>query len=159
MTELRRLAFFKSNPSNLFKVWHVIPRNLWNRIAGRKHVSGGQALIAGLRTRLASLKGQNFAGQVVASADEFSYHDPVDGSISEQQGVRITFEGGTRAVFRLSGTGTEGATLRLYLEQYSGADGAIDLDTQTALEPVRDAALEICAMEEMIGRTAPDVVT
>ena len=117
------------------------------------------ALMDALRTRLDTLAGQSFAGQTVAAADEFSYQDPVDGSISQNQGVRILFENGGRAVFRLSGTGTMGATLRLYLEQFSGINGRCDLDPQEALTPVREAAQIICDMQAKIGRTTPDVIT
>ena len=112
-----------------------------------------------LRGQFAALPGQTFAGQTVASADEFSYLDPVDGSVSNNQGVRLAFEGGARAVFRLSGTGTEGATVRLYLEQYSGADGDITQDTQTALKAVRDAAYEISDLVATIDRAEPNVIT
>ena len=117
------------------------------------------ALMDALRTRLDTLAGQSFAGQTVAAADEFSYQDPVDGSISQNQGVRILFENGGRAVFRLSGTGTMGATLRLYLEQFSGINGRCDLDPQEALTPVREAAQIICDMQAKIGRITPDVIT
>ncbi|MGB7242908.1 MAG: alpha-D-glucose phosphate-specific phosphoglucomutase [Sulfitobacter sp.] len=116
-------------------------------------------LMESLRAKLADLTGQIHEGLRVTSADEFSYHDPVDGSLSENQGVRIAFQGGGRAVFRLSGTGTQGATLRLYLEQYSGRGGDIGLDTQLALQQVRCAAQAICDMQMMIGRTKPDVIT
>jgi phosphoglucomutase len=112
-----------------------------------------------LRGQFDRLVGQSHAGLTVTSADEFSYLDPVDGFISKNQGVRIAFEGGRRAVFRLSGTGTQGATVRLYLEQYSGQGGDIGLDTQTALQNVRDAAFAISAMEAIIGRVVPDAIT
>ncbi|MCF2869533.1 alpha-D-glucose phosphate-specific phosphoglucomutase [Octadecabacter sp. G9-8] len=117
------------------------------------------ALMGGLRAKLSELAGQSHGALTVASADEFSYHDPVDGSVSKNQGVRIAFEGGARAVFRLSGTGTQGATLRLYLEQFSGLGGDVTQDTQDALAQVRDAAQAICAMQDTIGRTTPDVIT
>ncbi len=112
-----------------------------------------------LRGQFATLPGKSFAGLTVASADEFSYLDPVDGSVSNNQGVRLAFEGGARAVFRLSGTGTEGATVRLYLEQYSGADGDVTQETQTALQAVRDAAYEISDLAATIDRTEPNVIT
>jgi len=122
-------------------------------------VEQANALMAHLRGQLDTARGQSFEGLGVAAADEFSYHDPVDGSVSRNQGVRISFDGGGRAVFRLSGTGTQGATLRLYLEQYSGMEGARDLETQTALAEVRTAAQMICDMAGKIGRTTPDVIT
>lgn len=114
-------------------------------------------LMQGLRASLPDLAGQTVGGMTVAQADEFSYHDPVDGSVSKNQGVRLSFEGGARAVFRLSGTGTQGATIRLYLEQYSIDD--IGRDTQVALQDVRNAALSISDMQAIIGRIDPDVIT
>jgi phosphoglucomutase len=112
-----------------------------------------------LREKLSGLAGKSYEGLTVASADEFSYDDPVDGSVSKNQGVRIAFEGGGRAVFRLSGTGTQGATIRLYLEQYSGMNGDRQLDTHLALQNVRNAAQAISEMSLIIGRTEPDVTT
>lgn len=117
------------------------------------------ALMAELRDRLGDLSGQTFAGLQVDRADEFSYLDPVDGSQSGNQGVRIYFAGGGRAVFRLSGTGTEGATLRLYLERYATPDEDHTLDTQVALDSVKNAALEISKLQSFTGRSAPDVMT
>ncbi len=114
-------------------------------------------LMTGLGAKIPALAGQVFGALTVAKADAFSYLDPVDGSVSENQGVRIFFESGARAVLRLSGTGTQGATLRIYLEQYSATD--IALDTQSALKDVRDAALMICDLEAIIGRSRPDVIT
>jgi phosphoglucomutase len=117
------------------------------------------ALMSDLRSRLTNMAGQTAAGLTIASADEFSYDDPVDGSVSQNQGVRVAFVGGGRAVFRLSGTGTQGATLRLYLEQYADQSGNLTLATQDALQNVRDAALTISKMQEMIGRVTPDVIS
>jgi phosphoglucomutase len=116
-------------------------------------------MIEGLRGKLPGLAGKIHEGLTVASADEFSYLDPVDGSVSSNQGIRIAFEGGGRAVFRLSGTGTQGATVRLYLEQYSGQSGDVQQNTQIALQNVRDAAFAISAMNANIGRIEPDVIT
>jgi len=116
-------------------------------------------LMSDLRAKLPDLAGQTFAGQTVKQADEFSYHDPVDQSVSHNQGIRIFFESDARAVFRLSGTGTEGATLRLYLEQYAPQGTDHGKDTQEALQSVRDAAQEISGLKERLGRDAPDVMT
>ena len=93
----------------------------------------------------------------MASADDFAYHDPVDGSISRGQGVRIRFAGGSRIVYRLSGTGTEGATLRVYLERYEPS--RVEEDTQTFLAPLIAIADEVAEIGRRTGRTAPDVVT
>jgi phosphoglucomutase len=122
-------------------------------------IDPANTLMAELRDSLPNLVGKVFAGQTVSAADEFSYDDPVDGSVSKNQGVRIYFEGGGRAVFRLSGTGTDGATLRMYLEQYEPADGDHTKDPQDALAQVRDAAQELCKLKTITGRTAPDVMT
>jgi phosphoglucomutase len=120
-------------------------------------VEKANTLMQTLCAKLPDLKGREFEGQTVTAANEFSYLDPVDGSISEGQGIRIWFEGGGRAVFRLSGTGTQGATLRLYLEQFSADD--LNRDTQAALRKVREAAHSISKLNATIGRTVPDVIT
>ncbi|MDO5643564.1 MAG: alpha-D-glucose phosphate-specific phosphoglucomutase, partial [Paracoccus sp. (in: a-proteobacteria)] len=120
---------------------------------------GANALMARLRAMLDALPGQEFAGLVVAQADDFAYHDPVDGSVSTAQGVRISFTDGARIVMRLSGTGTEGATLRLYLERYQPADGQLDMPVDDALAPVIKAAGEIALIRDHTGRDAPDVTT
>ena len=117
------------------------------------------ALVDELTRSLADLPGREFAGLRVRAADKFSYTDPVDGSVSSNQGIRIFFEGGGRAVFRLSGTGTQGATLRVYLEQFEPADGDHEQDTQEALKAIRNAAYEVCSLEAHLGRTEPDVRT
>lgn len=111
-----------------------------------------------LREQLDVLPGQNVGEMTVSAADEFSYVDPVDGSESHNQGIRIFFEGGSRAVFRLSGTGTEGATLRVYLQSYVDGAGDLFVETQAALEDVRYAAAEISGLART-GRDAPDVMT
>lgn len=112
-----------------------------------------------LRARLGDLPGSRAAGLTVAAADDFAYTDPVDGSVSKGQGIRLVFDGGARAVMRLSGTGTSGATLRLYLERpVAGPDG-LDEDPQAALAPVIAAAHEIAGIEAHVGRTRPDVIT
>ncbi|RME16269.1 MAG: alpha-D-glucose phosphate-specific phosphoglucomutase [Alphaproteobacteria bacterium] len=118
-----------------------------------------ERIVGGLRDKLAGLAGQTFAGLVVEAADEFSYTDPVDGSISAHQGFRVMFEGGARFVIRLSGTGTEGATLRLYLERYVPGPDGLDEEVQAALAPVIAAAEEIAAVRRLSGRAGPDVIT
>ncbi|WP_242097102.1 alpha-D-glucose phosphate-specific phosphoglucomutase [Sphingomonas sp. CROZ-RG-20F-R02-07] len=119
--------------------------------------AGADALMAALRARLETLPGTRFGDLVVAAADDFAYADPVDGSTSLRQGVRVLFEGGSRVVFRLSGTGTQGATLRVYLERYEAA--AIDGDTTAMLADIVAAAEAIAGIAAHTGRTAPDVVT
>ncbi|HEY9104614.1 alpha-D-glucose phosphate-specific phosphoglucomutase [Chitinimonas sp.] len=121
--------------------------------------AAGDALMAGLRARLASLQGQVVAGLTVSLADDFAYTDPVDGSVSEKQGVRVEFEGGARAVFRLSGTGTEGATLRVYLERYVANPAGHDEPVQVALAPVAAAAEALAGIVAHTGRAQADVIT
>lgn len=116
-------------------------------------------LVAALIARLPTLTGLSFGALTVAEADSFSYVDPVDGSVSANQGLRVMFEGGSRVVFRLSGTGTQGATLRVYLERYEPADGAIDGDTGEMLQSIVAAAEDIAQITHHTGRTTPDVVT
>ncbi|WP_375421140.1 alpha-D-glucose phosphate-specific phosphoglucomutase [uncultured Sphingomonas sp.] len=115
------------------------------------------ALMAELRGSLATLPGKRFGNLVVERADDFAYHDSTDGSVSANQGVRVLFEGGSRVVFRLSGTGTSGATLRVYLERYDAED--LDRDTGEMLATIVAAADEIAGIVRHTGRTAPDVIT
>jgi phosphoglucomutase len=121
--------------------------------------SGADALMADIRERLASLSGEAVGELVVEAADDFAYTDPTDGSTSSHQGVRIRFQGGSRIVVRLSGTGTEGATLRVYLERYEPADGRLALATSDALAPLVAAAETLLSIHVHTGRNAPDVIT
>lgn len=122
-------------------------------------IEAANSVMDNLRGQLESLPGKTFGALKVEKADEFAYHDPVDGSVSKGQGLRVWFEGGARVVFRLSGTGTEGATLRVYLEQYVAPKGKHDLDPQDALKPVVDAMLDLTDLKTAIGRTEPNVIT
>lgn len=117
------------------------------------------AMMAALRRRLGDLPGTQVQGLTVETADDFAYTDPVDGSVSTGQGVRVIFAGGSRFVMRLSGTGTEGATLRLYLERYAPGPEGLGLDPAEALAPITRAAHELAGIAAHTGRTAPDVVT
>jgi phosphoglucomutase len=117
------------------------------------------ALVAELSATLAKLPGRRFGKLTIAAAEEFSYTDPVDGSVSRHQGVRVLFQGGSRLVMRLSGTGTTGATLRVYLERYEPAEGRLDEDTQAMLAPIANALEPIAGIARHTGRTKPDVVT
>ena len=116
-------------------------------------------LMQALRDQLDDLEGASFGGLAVSHADEFAYDDPVDGSHSESQGIRIFFEGGGRVVFRLSGTGTQGATLRVYLEMLETDPAQLHHDPQDALAPIIAAAQAVAGIEERTGRSAPDVIT
>ncbi|PRQ41121.1 putative phosphoglucomutase (alpha-D-glucose-1,6-bisphosphate-dependent) [Rosa chinensis] len=95
----------------------------------------------------------------VAGGDEFEYKDSVDGSISKHQGIRYLFEDGSRLVFRLSGTGSEGATIRLYIEQYEKDPSKISRESSEALAPLVEVALKLSKMQEFTGRSAPTVIT
>lgn len=117
------------------------------------------ALMDDLRGRLPDLAGTTVAGLTVTAADEFAYDDPVDGSHSAGQGIRVFFEGGDRVVFRLSGTGTDGATLRVYLESYETDSGKFDVDPQVQLKNVIQAADELAGITLRTGRESPDVIT
>ena len=117
------------------------------------------AMFAALRGSLAGLPGRAVEGMIVEAADDFAYTDPVDGSISTKQGVRVLFQDGSRIVYRLSGTGTEGATLRVYLERYAPGPDGLDHDAQAALAPVIRAAYALAGIAAHTGRTGPAVVT
>ncbi|MEQ8306217.1 MAG: alpha-D-glucose phosphate-specific phosphoglucomutase [Hoeflea sp.] len=118
-----------------------------------------QGLMSALEDKLGSLSGTSLNSLTVERADSFSYHDPIDASISSNQGLRIFFEGGARLVFRLSGTGTSGATLRVYMERHEPDPALHDQETQEALEPVIAAAEAIAEISKRTGRDAPTVIT
>jgi phosphoglucomutase len=117
------------------------------------------ALMAALRGSLVELRGRSFGPLTVEAADDFAYEDPTDGSVSRNQGVRVLFAGGSRVVFRLSGTGTSGATLRVYLERYEPVGGDLDRETPDMLRDIVAAAEGVAGIERFTGRTEPDVVT
>jgi phosphoglucomutase len=121
--------------------------------------AAAEKLMDDLRKRLGKLKGETAAGMTVSAADDFAYTDPVDGSTATAQGIRIFFKEGARAVFRLSGTGTVGATLRVYLERFEDDPEKMDQDPQAALAAVIAAAGELAGIAERLGRKAPDVRT
>jgi phosphoglucomutase len=140
--------------------WATYGRNYYTRHDYEEvDAAPANALMDDLRARLPSLVGQSLEGRPVAYADDFTYHDPVDGSTSGKQGVRIGFADGSRIVVRLSGTGTVGATLRLYLERYEPPHGQHDLDTQTALAPLISIAESVAGIKTRTGRDAPSVIT
>jgi len=116
-------------------------------------------LMRSLRDRLDSLSGLDVNGSKIKTADDFAYHDPIDGSMSEHQGIRIGFEDGSRIVFRLSGTGTAGATLRVYLERFEPNPANHDLPTQEALASLIVAADELAGIRKYTKRDAPTVIT
>ena len=111
------------------------------------------------QSKLPHLAGQTVGGLRIEHADNFSYVDPVDHALTENQGVRIQFENDARIVYRLSGTGTAGATLRVYLDAYEKPDGRLDLEPQAALETMIACADDIAGISTYTGRSAPDVIT
>ncbi len=117
------------------------------------------ALMAALRERLPQLAGSELAGQKVSLADDFAYTDPVDGSVSRRQGVRLVLADGSRVVWRLSGTGTEGATLRVYLERFEPDPARQDLPVQQQLAPLATLAEQIAQIRHFTGMQAPSVMT
>ncbi|MBL1406569.1 MAG: alpha-D-glucose phosphate-specific phosphoglucomutase [Rhizobiales bacterium] len=140
--------------------WSVFGRNYYSRHDYENlDTATANSLINALIEKIANLKGQEFCGLKVIAADDFSYNDPVDNSLSSNQGIRIFFEGEARVVLRLSGTGTQGATLRVYLEQYTSQDGDHSLDPQIALKAVIDATNALVKIEHYTSRKFPDVTT
>jgi phosphoglucomutase len=145
-----------------------ILRSHWQRF-GRNYYSrhdyegvdsaAANGLMAHLRGALASLPGQTVAGATIATADDFAYTDPVDASVSTAQGIRIGLTDGSRVVFRLSGTGTEGATLRVYLERFEPDPAQHAVETQKALAPLIALADQLAGIRERTGRSAPTVIT
>ncbi|WP_026379405.1 alpha-D-glucose phosphate-specific phosphoglucomutase [Afifella pfennigii] len=140
--------------------WALFGRNYYTRHDYEAlDTESAEALMAELSTRLPELAGTSAGTLTVEAADDFAYRDPIDGSLTEHQGLRILFSGGGRAVFRLSGTGTEGATLRVYLERFEADAEKHGLDPQEALKPILEAAREVARIKAHIGRTHPDVIT
>ena len=146
----------------------AILRDHWQRF-GRNYYSrhdyegvdsaAANALVAKLRDSLATLPGRTIAGATIATADDFAYTDPVDGSISSAQGIRIGLTDGSRIVFRLSGTGTEGATLRVYLERFEPDPDQHAIETQHALAGLIAAADALAGIRTLTSRSAPNVIT
>jgi phosphoglucomutase len=140
--------------------WRDFGRDYYSRHDYEEvETAAANGLMEALRAQLPGLPGRSVAGLTVSAADDFAYTDPVDGSVTPNQGVRIAFAEDARAVFRLSGTGTAGATLRVYLERFEGDAARQELPVQEALAPVIAAAREIAGIERHTGRGAPSIVT
>ncbi len=145
-----------------------INRNHWLRY-GRNYYTrhdfeevdrdGATRLMKHLEGQLMSLSGTEINGRKVQVADNFCYHDPVDGSQSCNQGIRIIFEDGSRIVYRLSGTGTKGATIRIYIEGYTRDKGRMNEDTQSFLSPLIQLSRKLSKIKEFTGRQEPSVIT
>ena len=139
---------------------HGFGRNYYTRYDYEEiPVAAANAVMQRIRDALKTLPGRTLANRTVTLADDFSYTDPVDGSTSSKQGLRVLFSDGARMVFRLSGTGTEGATLRVYIESYEPDAAKHDLDVQDALAPLVQAALVLSDLPSLTGRDKPTVIT
>ena len=140
--------------------WRVHGRNYYSRHDYEEIESeAANGLMAHLRDSLATLPGREIAGWRIAAADDFAYTDPVDGSVSRNQGIRVMFEDGSRIVYRLSGTGTAGATLRVYLERFEPDPDRHGLDPQEALADLIRIADDLAGIRARTGREAPTVIT
>ena len=140
--------------------WRRFGRNFYSRHDYEGvDTAAANGLMAQLRASLATLPGQTVNGARIASADDFAYTDPVDGSVSTAQGIRIGLADGSRVVFRLSGTGTEGATLRVYLERFEADVAQHHTETQQALGGLIALADALAGIVQRTGRTAPTVIT
>jgi phosphoglucomutase len=140
--------------------WRTFGRNFYARHDYEEvDAEAAQQLMKYLRDQLATLPGSISQGMTVKTADDFSYEDPVDNSLATGQGIRVIFDGGSRIVYRLSGTGTQGATLRVYIERYEPDPQRHGLDTQVALGPLIRIAHELAQIAKRTGRGEPTVIT
>jgi phosphoglucomutase len=140
--------------------WAKYGRNYYSRHDYEEvPTDAANAVMALIRDAMPTLPGRSFGNLMVRSADDFAYHDPVDGSDSRNQGLRILFEDGSRIVYRLSGTGTAGATLRVYIERYEPDAAGHDLDAQVALADLINIARSLGQIEAKTGMREPSVVT
>lgn len=140
--------------------WLEYGRNVYSRHDYEAiPTEAANSVITHIKAQFTSLPGKVFGQYTVKSCDDFSYHDPIDGSVSHHQGIRVLFTDGSRIVFRLSGTGTEGATLRIYLEAYEPDSMKHHLDAQVALAEMIQIAMQISKLVEKTGRVVPTVIT
>jgi phosphoglucomutase len=140
--------------------WRTYGRNYYTRHDYEAiDLTAAKGLMAALVDATKTLPGKSFSAHKVEAADDFAYHDPVDGSDAADQGIRVMFEGGARIVYRLSGTGTVGATLRVYIEHYEPPSGKLDQDTQAALSDLIALSRSLAEIEKRTGRKEPTVIT
>jgi phosphoglucomutase len=140
--------------------WGIYGRNYYTRHDyDEVDLGAANGLMNALRGKLNALKGRKLGSLTVEAADDFAYHDPVDGSDTKAQGIRVMFEGGSRIVYRLSGTGTVGATLRVYIERYEPPGGDLGQDAQAALAELITLSRSVAEIETRTGRTTPTVIT
>merc|ERR1712244_172593 len=114
-----------------------------------------EEMMKAMSDKAGTLAGQEFEGMKMKTNDVFEYTDPVDGSVSKNQGIRFIFEDNSRIIFRLSGTGVAGATVRLYLEKFVGADGDLAQHQFDVVKPLADIALQLSNLQEYTGRDSP----
>jgi phosphoglucomutase len=144
----------------VFEHWARFGRNVYSRYDYESLPTEiAHGLISHVQANFAKLTGAKFGKYTVKLCDDFSYTDPVDGSVSSNQGVRIIFSDDSRIVYRLSGTGTEGATVRIYLEAYDAKVENHNLDAQVALAELVKIALDISELKKRTGRDKPTVIT
>jgi phosphoglucomutase len=140
--------------------WLQFGRNVYSRHDYEDlPLKAANGVVTHLRDSFTSLTGKTFGSFTVKACDNFSYTDPIDGSVSSKQGLRIMFTDGSRIVFRLSGTGTAGATLRIYLEAFEPDPAKHDLDAQVALAEMIKIALQMTELKARTGRDTPTVIT
>ncbi|OVA00169.1 Alpha-D-phosphohexomutase superfamily [Macleaya cordata] len=141
--------------------WATYGRNFFSRYDYEECESEGANKMMGyLRDLISKSKaGEKYGNYVLQFADDFTYTDPVDGSVASKQGIRFVFTDGSRIIFRLSGTGSAGATVRIYIEQFEPDVSKHDLDAQIALKPLIDLALSVSKLKEFTGREKPTVIT
>jgi phosphoglucomutase len=140
--------------------WATYGRNYYTRHDYEEiDLTAAKGLMSALRDATATLSGKSLGALKVEAADDFAYHDPVDGSDATDQGIRVMFENGSRIVYRLSGTGTVGATLRVYIEHYEPPSGKLDQDTQAALSDLIALSRSLAEIEKRTGRKEPTVIT
>ncbi len=140
--------------------WATYGRNYYTRHDYEGiDTAAAHALMKALGERLQGLAGTSVGGRQVAAADDFSYADPVDGSVSKHQGLRVIFADGARIVYRLSGTGTTGATLRIYIEHYEADPAHLAQETQAVLADLIATSRDLAHLSEFTGRSEPDVIT
>lgn len=140
--------------------WQDYGRNYYSRHDYEEvETAKAESVMQRLRDQLEELPGKVFGEEIISAAESFTYRDPVDRSVSENQGLMVKFKSGSRFALRLSGTGTVGATLRLYLEKYEPANGTLDADLQKTLNPIADIANTITGLKCLTDRSDPSTIS
>jgi len=142
--------------------WKQFGKNFFTRYDYEECATdGANAMMAHLNKIIAdpSTKGKKFGNYTVVNCDDFEYRDPIDGSVSKNQGIRFIFGDGSRIIYRLSGTGSTGATIRVYIDQYEPDPSRHHIETQDALKELIAIALDISQLQRFTGREKPTVIT